>query len=91
MKNKEKRKEGKERKNTLEWSRTTGGRKEGTEEERWLCLVLAVKANRGFGNNWLSLIALPRLELHTHQSQSALPFAFHVECFSSLTVPLFLS
>jgi hypothetical protein len=42
---------GREGKNTFEWSRTTGGRKEGAEEGRWLCLALAVAVNRGFGNN----------------------------------------
>jgi len=68
-------------KNTFEWSRTTGGRKEGTEERRWLCLALAVAVNRGFGNNWLSRLSLAHVPLTehgaTHQSQSAIPFAFH--------------
>ncbi len=86
-KNKEKRKERKEGKNTFERSRTTGGRKEGASERRWLCLALAVAVNRGFGNNWdlHSLIATRPLQDNTHQSESAIPFAFHGQSALTLT------
>lgn len=40
--------------NTFEWSRTTGGRKEATEDGRWLCLCFLFVVNRGLGSNKLS-------------------------------------
>ena len=53
--NKEKveKREGKVKKEkiTFEWSRSTGGRKEASDEGRWLCLSLPFLVNRGFGNN----------------------------------------
>jgi hypothetical protein len=47
--------ESKAKKITFEWSSLTGGRKEGNDEGRWLCLSLPFLVNRGFGNktsNW---------------------------------------
>ena len=54
-KNKRRRKGGKKREdNTFERSWTTGGRKEATEDGRWLCLCFGFAVNRGFGSNKLS-------------------------------------
>jgi hypothetical protein len=69
-------------KNTFELSRTTGGRKEGTELGRWLCLCLPFLANRGFGNRTSNYTLLASADsVHrfaTHQSDSTTtPFALH--------------
>jgi hypothetical protein len=88
-----------QRKNTFEWSRTTGGRKEGAEEGRWHCLAFPFLVNRGFGNktsSWRASASAYPLMKATHQSHSsqyAILFSFrvHLSCpLSLLVLPLFI-
>jgi hypothetical protein len=42
--------EEEKKENTFERTGRTGGRKEATEDGRWLCLSFGFPANRGFGS-----------------------------------------
>ena len=71
-------------------SRTTGGRKEGTEVGRWLCLSFPFLVNRGFGNrtsNWESLASDTIRYTHTTRHS---PVQVPVRYCSLLSCPSFL-